>query len=348
MQLFEARTRPSINPKTSLLDYLLQHDREVEYVGADGVPSVFVSFTKEEKLGINPRSTFEPVGIYAYPANYVLDKIRDGSDPHKSLPYAGSQPWANIFRISGHIINLGAVSESDCQIYYSQLPAVLCHYDAELSHQDAILVVDCWVDRSSRLATRNTTGGRLWYVLLSIANHELRMNSAHVTFNKMMRMMGVDGLYDPGVGIIYPSEPTQLVMFTKSATFDNVQIPNRYNKASKVIAQAAGMAAHNLLVDVKDVLSHKADNDEIVALVREVRKTSPALFRYFTDEEHQLIAVQLCPSSVKHFNHPTDRVVIAAIEASPRMVIPVLTKMSPAVLTVANRLAPDLVGNLVS
>ena len=71
--LKEARRNPELNPKTSI-------NQEIQdYVDSSTEPA-FVSFTSLDKLGINPNSVHKtPIGIYAFPASYVLEKTKDVS-----------------------------------------------------------------------------------------------------------------------------------------------------------------------------------------------------------------------------------------------------------------------------
>ena len=40
--------------------------------------NLFVSFTTVDKLGINPQSHYDtPLGIYSYPAEFIVDNIGD-------------------------------------------------------------------------------------------------------------------------------------------------------------------------------------------------------------------------------------------------------------------------------
>jgi len=67
--------------------------------------NLYLSFTSIEKLGINPMSTYNtPIGIYAYPASYVLSMTRGGGrdddtlwSPDQDLPFAGEKPYIQVF-----------------------------------------------------------------------------------------------------------------------------------------------------------------------------------------------------------------------------------------------------------
>lgn len=55
-------------------------------------------------------------------------------------------------------------------------------------------------------------GGRFWHVTMRVSQL-LGWKKAVVTWNKMMREMGIDGCVDNGSGIIHGSEQNQAVFF---------------------------------------------------------------------------------------------------------------------------------------
>ena len=76
----EARRRSDVNLTIPVNAWINNYFREVEQKGDmvddTGVLNLFVSLTAIPKLGINPRSHYyTPLGIYAYPAEYVFQKV---------------------------------------------------------------------------------------------------------------------------------------------------------------------------------------------------------------------------------------------------------------------------------
>jgi hypothetical protein len=66
-----------------------------------GRTDVFGSFTKIPKLGINPSTRYRtPVGVYAYPVDYILDKVK-GDIFNVPFPSEGRVPYVHIFSVSG-------------------------------------------------------------------------------------------------------------------------------------------------------------------------------------------------------------------------------------------------------
>lgn len=64
-----------------------------------GDSSVFVHFSNINKLGINPRSSFDtPFGIYGYPIGYVVERFNKQVGK-VDVPFAGERSFAHIFRV---------------------------------------------------------------------------------------------------------------------------------------------------------------------------------------------------------------------------------------------------------
>lgn len=81
--LIEKRKNPTKNPKISVNDEISEILKRYSSDKIAGITNCFVSFTELDKLGINPLARFKemdetPIGIYAYPAQYVMDYIEDG------------------------------------------------------------------------------------------------------------------------------------------------------------------------------------------------------------------------------------------------------------------------------
>ena len=72
-EIVEARKNPELNPKESVNKQLKDlYDATTDTIPGSNIKNLFVSFTDLDKLGINPTSRYNtPIGIYAYPAEYV-------------------------------------------------------------------------------------------------------------------------------------------------------------------------------------------------------------------------------------------------------------------------------------
>ncbi len=239
MLLCELRSNPDRNPKSSILDILYRYkDRD----------DVYVSFTKIEKLGINPQSSYStPLGIYAYPVKelwgeYIehrLDSlpyatkqvptqgVTDIPLPNMNgmAPFAGDAPYAVIFSCpeqEGFIGDFSQYTEDDLNRHIELLSSVVA--PDGISKKD----ISLYVDVSRVQALRKTPVGRLWYIVMQIAGiiatKNRWQNRTNITdspipkiWNALFRKIGIVGFADiHGEGVIHANEPTQAVFFSTS------------------------------------------------------------------------------------------------------------------------------------
>lgn len=207
MTLLEARRNPELNPKTSINQSI------ADYVESSDQPA-YVSFTALDKLGVNPRSIHKtPVGIYAFPADYVLEKTRGGKSMI-NLPYAGDVGFANLFHVQGNMLMIREMLESDVEQHYQQLAEIwskLVKWKIERSMNQ----IQKFVDLAPKEAIiKDLPGGRLWYVTMKVAELMAKKFSGTmiVQWNKLFRLLGYDGIHDTGAGIIHKNEPTQSLL----------------------------------------------------------------------------------------------------------------------------------------
>lgn len=223
-EIFEARRNPALNPKLSINQQIVsQFDQTLEKIA--GVRNLFVSFTKLDKLGINPKSKYDtPLGIYAYPAEYVVDRARERFSMDAALPFAGDQPYANTFSVTGNIINLVTMTYQEEQEIYEKLYSVLSEFphinDSAFEH---IVTTPIKNARFPALP-----GGRVWYVTYTLSR-EVSYSRHAIAWNKIFRLIGIDGCVDTGRGIIHPNEPAQAVFFAISAIKNIKRLENKYS-----------------------------------------------------------------------------------------------------------------------
>ena len=236
--ILELRKNPTVNTKLSVNDAVAKALDNNEKDILPGIENVFVSFTKVDKLGINPKSQFKtPLGIFAYPARYVQKRTTGGADM-KFLPYAGEYPYVNIFSARGNIIDLNAITDSDLDIYYEKLTRywddMMEHYDL-MDDNSIASMEDIIRDSQTSARFKNIPGGRFWYVTMSIADQlsPAMGMSAPVVWNHIFRSIGIDGCVDnEGTGIIHTSEPTQAVFFSINAIKNVERMKNSHNYSS--------------------------------------------------------------------------------------------------------------------
>lgn len=79
-------------------------------------PTIYVSFTALEKIGINPQSEYNtPLGVYAYPLKEMYNDIEQDQ-----IPFAGDQPWIQVLK-STHATELSKYSDGDLATDISKL-----------------------------------------------------------------------------------------------------------------------------------------------------------------------------------------------------------------------------------
>lgn len=234
MKVFEIITEKRKNPKTSINKQLADIYNNADILEATNQPNCFVSFTEIDKLGINPKSTYNtPLGIYSYPASYIMDRI-GGNNPMDNLPFAGNQPFANVFKANGNIVDLKHMQNSQAVDYYRLIAKLWAEHSGQ-SWKESVDMIEMIIKDSETYSNFSEyVGGRFWYVTREIAHHLARKYnsptknthnpSVPVAWNKLFRDIGIDGCVDFGVGIIHTSEPTQAVFFSIKSIQNNKRL----------------------------------------------------------------------------------------------------------------------------
>ena len=170
-------------------------------------------FTSIEKLGINPQSGYNtPLGIYAYPAEYVWGSVED--EDMADLPFAGNRSFANIFNGSGNIVDLNNMTNQEVLKYFELMKKFYLKNTDE-DWKVSVDRIEDIINQSSTMSYHSDMpGGRFWHVTMRVSQL-LGWKKAVVTWNKMMREMGIEGCVDNGSGIIHSSEQNQAVFFLR-------------------------------------------------------------------------------------------------------------------------------------
>jgi hypothetical protein len=313
-ELIEARKNPDKNPKISVWDYVNAELPKADEI-AD-VSNMFVSFTTIDKLGINPNSTYNtPLGIYAYPGEYVQYKARYNTN---DLPFAGGSEYANVFKVTGNIVNLSELSSADELKYHQQLSEVYATAVKPLgvSWKTAVDTVYDLIIESDNEARVKSPGGKLWYIMMKLTTLPTRSvtyawnTKPHIAWNSLFRRIGIDGCIDNGDGIIHPVEPTQAVFFSKTVIKNNVRLLNKWTTASINMGTARGMSAQHAIGKLA-----KMTDQELEDYVKSV--THGIKYVKQPSEELQLAAVGSNANSIQHIKNPTERVQLLAITKVP-------------------------------
>lgn len=216
----DARRNPDQNPKTSINAVLKKYLDQAEQLPGVPLSNLFVSFTKIEKLGMNPTSKYStPIGIYSYPVDYVISKTKKNKTMDE-LPFAGDSPYANIFRVNpkANIIVLQQVTNATLDLYIDRIKKELL---PELGIKDNWFGFG-WILRSVT-SMSNSPGQILWAITGRLGSK--KSTNEPVGWNEVCRNLGIDGFIDLGDGIIHPGEPTQAVFF--KSTEDVIQMLDR-------------------------------------------------------------------------------------------------------------------------
>jgi hypothetical protein len=167
--LSEARRNPDVNRKVSMLDELKKyagqkdvyvtftHDVGVMSHGHKGdaysqrkaVDSGEAYNARGAKIGINPSSTYKtPLGIYAYPLEYVIKKKEQG----KGVEFGADRPHMWVFRANGKVIDLANYTQSDLEEDLKKLGTSVSRMNNAIMH-----------------ARVGTPGGQLWAATRALA-----------------------------------------------------------------------------------------------------------------------------------------------------------------------------------
>ena len=155
--------------------------------------SLVVTYTAIDKVGINPRSTYDtPIGIYFYPLDYVISK-------RMQVPFAGDQPFINVCEFTR--------------------PNRILHMHPATSQQKGMDVLDHLFTREEieSASQKNqefelrSDYSKLWLTTMNLAG------SNPVRWNAILRKCGIDGFVDHNTGTIHANEPIQGVVFGSSA-----------------------------------------------------------------------------------------------------------------------------------
>jgi hypothetical protein len=224
--ILEARKNPTLNAKVDTIEQL----RAI----ATKYPSAFVTFTQINKFGANPSSDYNtPLGIYAYPINFLLGQAKEESDSLRSV-FGSHQPYIQAFTVNPNA-NIWILSDTEMNLSIKQLLIKSLHvlgYD----YNKLFRLGDYETDRD------------LWYTMYQTIkpgfDPETEDNTGDIgtATRKVLRKAGIDGVVDPKYGIIHENEPTQAVFFNIKqlnhiATLNNKLLQNAKTKSEQKILQ---------------------------------------------------------------------------------------------------------------
>lgn len=339
--LSEARKNPDQNPKTPINHIITDALNGTTDDIAEDLPNLFVSFTQVDKLGINPKSTYHtPLGIYAYPAKYVVQEVGI-HNKLDHLPFAGDSPYVNIFKAAGNIVDLWSMEAAESRKY---MKAVAEAWAKETGGADswkhAVDQVESIINNADHANVADYPGGRLWYVVMTAAKTLFgpRWKLAnHVAWNKLFRLIGIDGCIDQGAGIIHTSEPTQAVFFSISAVTKVQRHHNKYSPSYTQMRHAQGNARAQIHKDYTAKFAAMTP-EEIVDFFK---YHSPDRMKYVKDKNARMMILQKQPSYVQFFTNPTDQELMVSVTANIKNIRYFPNRMTDDILIAGLRADPD-------
>ena len=293
--------------------------------------NVFVSFTEVDKLGVYPKSRYStPLGIYAYPASYIIDAASTNKDM-TTLPFAGAREYASIFSAQGNIINLSDITDNNLTEYYRQLiEGYVTLLDKTYSGAGTAewkKVVD-WIentviDAASHDAKINTPPGRFWYVAMTLAT-SINTGAVPVTWNKLFRASGIDGIIDYGLGVIHTSEDFQAVFFSIAAIQNVDRVYNKYSpeqteksisigKINKFFSSASEEEQIDKISDNPLILRHIKNPSEAVQVAAVGEYAEQIHYLINPSEKVQMAAINRNYKAITYIKNQTEKVQLAAI-----------------------------------
>lgn len=250
-----------------------------------GKPNIFISYRDINKLGINPDNRYNtPYGIYAYPLDEYLDKMRSSMD----VPYAGKHPYIHVFTVKPEfsdrfIVDVYNYSSSDYDRDFkkleqfakslTQMPYISpnTHADpSELNDEEEKELIEkysnvfnlhTYMNKQSYPAVKNPFG-TIWYYTRLLAQNasefsiEYKKSEPTMVWNVILRkVLGYCGICDRGQGIIHPSEPTQAVFFSKEC-IEEIEVIRNITDRSTVtdVAASFGGLSRTVKNDIEKVL----------------------------------------------------------------------------------------------
>jgi hypothetical protein len=164
-------------------------------------------------LGLNKNpSHHDPIGVYAFPKDYVLS---DGLKKNKGF---ASSNYFYILQPSktAKILNLSRINERQCKELLNDMGIDEDYWDSkEIYHK----------------SNGKKAGHRLWGVLERVRN--VNGYSKNVSWNTLFGVTGYNVLYDEGDGIIHYNEPFQMVYLVTNS-YEVLYFGKRKNPINKV------------------------------------------------------------------------------------------------------------------
>lgn len=337
----EARKNPDNNPKTPINHIIVDALNDTTDDISEDLPNLFVSFTSVDKLGINPASKYHtPLGIYAYPAKYVVQAVGIHNQMH-NLPFAGESPYVSIFKATGNIVDLWSMTTMESRTHMKAVAAAWAkETDGDIPWKQAVDQVEHIINGTDNANVADYPGGRLWYVVMTATKTLFGPRwklSTHIAWNKLFRLIGIDGCIDQGAGIIHTSEPTQAVFFSISAITAVQRHHNKYSPSYTQMRRAQGTALAQVHKDYTAKFTSMTPGE----IVEYFKYHSPTNMKYVKNKDARMMILQKQPSYVQFFTNPTDKELLVAVTANMNNIRYFPDRITDDILIAGLRADPD-------
>lgn len=310
----EARKNPHLNPKLSVYDQLkARYDSTTDYIDAD-TKNLFANFFGFEKIGVYPDPdkkgyTTTPIGVYAYPVDYVLKRIEASQ---LIVPYRSDKPFINLFNVNkSSIMHIDEYPRS--QQYLDQMAEVYAR-EVRISIEQAKQTINDVI--ASRFMEDDPPSVYSDVKLLTkwVFNEDLWRIDYRSRLTALLKRLGFDGVYDPGYGQIHKNEPVQLVVFNPNSIKNNQRIINKkYTDRSEY-----GQQQHQTIQMFKQALVTK-NYDAISDIL--TKFYAPKLVSLISDPQIRQQVIKEFVNSINHLKNPTDQEQLLAVQSHPKQLI---------------------------
>lgn len=247
--------------------------QQVKNLCAGDYENKFISFTKLEKLGVNPVNIHStPIGLYTYPVKYALESAKHTD--FSSLPYAGNNPYVHFIEISPSA-NVWVMSDrTNIETYCDKL-------------------IQFASDNSIDLSFKHLTPQTLYNCVYSVAN-KISSKSATTKMAIIFKnVFGIDALYDDGNGIIHSNEPTQMVIFNPKIIVKHKLLSNDTKQHNPAVKMDFGLPEPIIAVTEQEALrqtggkqNHKTYPDGSAVITTKITDDGK-IFIVYTDEQNK-------------------------------------------------------------
>lgn len=234
----------------------------------------FISFTKLEKLGVNPINIHStPIGLYTYPVKYALDTAKHTD--FSSLPYAGNNPYVHFIEIAPSA-NVWVMSDrTNIETYRDKL-------------------VQFASDNSINLSFKYLTPQTLYNCVHSVASKLAGKSATTKMATIFKNVFGIDALYDDGNGIIHSNEPTQMVIFNPKIIVKHKLLQNDTRQHNPAVKMEFGLSEPIIAVTEPEALrqtgnrqNYKTYKDDSAIITTKITDDGK-IFVVYTDEQNKI------------------------------------------------------------